>query len=337
LYHIFLKIRAIKKYLQIWCVIITKFKKDLQDSVSAVNIAINKVGIVGLEKKVDIVQDNKRISFYPKISALISLPADQRGIHMSRTSETIEEVINEVIFKPTPTIELVADRIIKKLLTRHPYTSQAEVKLEGKIVVQARDKGERTIQKSYDISSFVNVKKDANGETDYNYFIGASAVGMTVCPCAKEMSQEYAEDIIKTRKDINISGEDLKKLLNILPFSSHNQRSVGSIIVQIKDLEDHKVDVFDIIDVIEESMSGRIQSVLKRPEEAELVRSAHLKPLFSEDVIREMVKNFMIKGFSNLEDNFKITFKIESFESIHPHNVYAELKTTVGELKKSVK
>jgi GTP cyclohydrolase-4 len=295
------------------------------------------VGIVELEKKVEIVQENKRYSFYPKISALINLPAEQRGIHMSRTSETIEEVINEVIFKPTPTIELVGDRIIKRLMERHPYTSKAEVKLEGKIIVQVRENEERIIQKSYNISSFVKAQRLNSGTIDFNYFISASAVGMTVCPCAKELSLEYAEEVVKSRNDINISGEDLNKLLNILPFSSHNQRSIGTIIVQIKDLDNHKIDVLDIIDIIEESMSGKIQSVLKRPEEAELVRSAHLKPLFSEDVIREMAKNFIIRDFPNLEDNFKVKFKIESFESIHPHNVYAELKTTIGELKEKLK
>ncbi len=313
-----------------------RFKSDLQNSNSSLDIALDKVGIVDLEKKVEIVQENKRYSFYPKISALINLPAQQRGIHMSRTSETIEEVINEVIFKPTPNIESVADQIVKKLLEKHPYTTIAEVKLEGSIVVQVRESEERTIQKSYDISSYVLAEKNESGKIDFNYFIGGSAVGMTVCPCAKEMSQEYAEEIIKSRKDINISEEDLKKLINILPFSSHNQRSKGTIIVQIKDLNSHKVDVLDIIDIIEESMSGRIQSVLKRPEEAELVRSAHLKPLFSEDVIREMAKNFLARDFPNLEDNFKINFKIESYESIHPHNVYAELTTTLGALKKNI-
>ncbi len=309
----------------------------MQDSGSGIDIPIDKVGIVELEKKVEIVQENKKYSFYPKISALINLPAEQRGIHMSRTSETIEEVINEVIFKPTPTIELVGDTIVKKLLERHPYTSKAEVKLEGKIVVQVRENDERIIQKSYDISSFVKASRDKLGDIDYNYFIGASAVGMTVCPCAKELSLEYAEKVVKSRKDINVSEEDLNKLLNILPFSSHNQRSIGTIIIQIKDLTNHKVDVLDIIDVIEQSMSGKIQSVLKRPEEAELVRIAHLKPLFSEDVIREMAKNFILRDFPNLDDDFKVKFKIESLESIHPHNVYAELKTTVGELKQKVK
>ena len=284
----------------------------------------------------EIIQEDKKYSFYPKISALISLPAQQRGIHMSRTSETIEEVINEAIFEPTPTIEVVADRIIRKLLERHPYTSKAEVGLKGKIIVQVRESEQRNIQKAYNISSYAYAKKTESGEVDYNYYISASAVGMTVCPCAKELSQEYAAEIIKAREDIKVSEADIEKLINILPFSSHNQRSKGTIIVQIKDLENHKVDVLDIIDVIEESMSGKIQSVLKRPEEAELIRTAHLKPLFSEDVVREMAKNFMLKEFPNLNDSFKVIFKIESEESIHPHNVYAEMKTTVGNLKKAI-
>ncbi|MFX1460076.1 MAG: GTP cyclohydrolase, FolE2/MptA family, partial [Promethearchaeota archaeon] len=180
------------------------FRKDLQDSISTIDIPIDKVGIVGVEKKVDIVQENKKYSFYPKISALISLPSHKRGIHMSRTSETIEEIINEVIFKPTPSVEVVGDRIARKLLQKHSYTEKVEVKLEGKIIVQAKDDKQRTIQKAYNITSFVKAWKNQQKKIDFNYFIGASAIGMTVCPCAKEMSQEYAEEIIKNRSDINI-------------------------------------------------------------------------------------------------------------------------------------
>ena len=45
------------------------FKADLQDSNSSLDIALDKVGIVDLEKKVEIVQENKSYSFYPKISS----------------------------------------------------------------------------------------------------------------------------------------------------------------------------------------------------------------------------------------------------------------------------
>jgi GTP cyclohydrolase FolE2 len=43
-------------------------------------LPIDKVGIINVRKKVDIIQENKKYSFYPHISALISLPAEQRGI-----------------------------------------------------------------------------------------------------------------------------------------------------------------------------------------------------------------------------------------------------------------
>jgi len=317
-------------------ILIHQFKKDLQNSNASLKLDIDKVGIINVEKKVDIVQANKKYSFYPKISALISLPGEQRGIHMSRSSETIEEVINEVIFKPTPTIEILADQVVKKLLKRHPYTSRVEVKLEGNIIVQVRENSHRNVQKSYEISSCTIARRKKEDEIEYNYYIGASAVGMTACPCALGMSKEYAEEVIKNRIDIDISDELAKKLINILPFASHNQRSKGTIKLQIRNLDKQKIDVLDIIEIIEESMSGRIQSVLKRPEEAELVRSAHLKPLFAEDLIREMAKNFIGRDFPNLDDDLHLTFKVESYESIHPHNVYAEMNTSIGELKEII-
>ncbi len=309
-----------------------KFRKDMQDSKSFINLRIDKVGIIGVNKKVEIIQENKKYSFYPSISALISLPQNQRGIHMSRSSETIEEVINESVFKPASTIETVADRIARKLFERHPYTSNIEVKLEGSINVQLREIEHRNIQKTYDVSSLVYGKKNELGQINYEYFIGVKAVGMTCCPCALNLSKQYAEDILKTRKDIKISDEDITKILNLLPFASHNQRSEGTIIVQIKDLNKQEIDVLDVIDVIEESMSGRIQSILKRPDEGELVRSAHLKPLFAEDVVREMGKNFIARNFPILDDT-DIIFKVETFESIHPYNVYCELKMKYAELK----
>lgn len=314
---------------------ISLFRKDMQESKSFINLGIDKVGIIEVKKKVEIIQENKKYSFYPKISALISLPQNQRGIHMSRSSETIEEVINESVFKPAPTIEIVADRIARKLFDHHPYTSKIEVKLEGSIVVQLRENNHRTIQKTYDVSSLVYGKKNELGQKEYEYFIGAKALGMTCCPCALNLSKEYAEDVIKTRKDISVSEEDLQKLLNILPFSSHNQRCIGTIIVQIKDLDKQQIDILDVIDVIEESMSARIQSVLKRPEEGELIRTAHLKPLFAEDVVREMGKNLISRNFPILDDA-EIIFKVETFESIHPYNVYCELKRKYVDLKKQI-
>ena len=50
-----------------------------------------------------------------------------------------------------------------------------------------------------------------------------------------------------------------------------------------------------------------------------------------------MAKNFILRDFPNIENDFEIKFKILSHESIHPHNVFEELTTTIGDLKKRLK
>jgi GTP cyclohydrolase FolE2 len=49
-----------------------------------------------------------------------------------------------------------------------------------------------------------------------------------------------------------------------------------------------------------------------------------------------MAKNFVSRDFPNLDDNLNITFKCLTQESIHPYDVFAELTTTLGELKSAV-
>jgi GTP cyclohydrolase-4 len=55
-------------------------------------IPIDKVGIVNLRKRIKILHGNKAYEFSPTFSAFVQLPKQQRGIHMSRSSEAIEEV-----------------------------------------------------------------------------------------------------------------------------------------------------------------------------------------------------------------------------------------------------
>ena len=130
---------------------------------------------------------------------------------MSRSSETIEEIIKEIVFEPASTIEIVSDKIAKTLIERHPYTAKIEVKLEGKIIVQVREGENRANQKAYDVSSIVKAHKTSKGEFDFNYFISGSAYGMTCCPCALGMSKEFAQEVIKNRNDIDISEETDRK------------------------------------------------------------------------------------------------------------------------------
>jgi GTP cyclohydrolase-4 len=61
----------------------------------------------------------------------VDLPAVQKGSHLSRNLEAIREVVDESIATPVTGIENLAVDICKKLLVKHEYASEANVKIEA--------------------------------------------------------------------------------------------------------------------------------------------------------------------------------------------------------------
>ncbi|MEO0112205.1 MAG: GTP cyclohydrolase, FolE2/MptA family, partial [candidate division WOR-3 bacterium] len=77
----------------------------------------------------------------------------------------------------------------------------------------------------------------------------------------------------------------------------------------------------DLIELIEDSTSSPVYSLLKREDEKYVVENAFKNPRFVEDVVRDVALK--------LESNPLITWysiECESFESIHNHNAYAYLE-----------
>lgn len=315
-------------------------KKDLQASSSDQNgeITIDKVGITGIKKRIQVNWDEfHQYWVAPKISALIRLPKHQRGIHMSRSAETIEDSINMTVFKPVHSLEELAKRILDHLLDSHTYSDHAEVSMAGDLIIQVKNGEDRQGQKPFEITVDANADRiNGNGRRYYGK-VGLAAWGMTCCPCAQEMNIEYIESLVSQRKDLNITHEDLEKLIKIIPVASHNQRAQARIQIGFNNLDKEVLNVLDLIEVMESSMSGRIQAVLKRPDEAELVRIAHFDPVFVEDAVRRMALKLLDSQFIHISNETPVQISIESYESIHVHNAYAEINSTFGELRTNLK
>jgi GTP cyclohydrolase-4 len=317
-----------------------QYKKDLQNSSSKEfgEIILDRVGITNVKKRIQIIWDEyHQYWISSKISALIRLPKNQRGIHMSRSAETIEEAINLMLYSPVHSLEQFAKRVLDKLLESHDYTDHAEITIAGDLILQINDGEGRQGQKPFEITLEAALDKGINGEKKYYGKVGIAAWGMTCCPCAQQMNIEYIQSIFATRTDIKISQEDINKLLHIIPVASHNQRALGKIQIGFKSLDKEIMDVLDLIEIIESSMSGRIHAVLKRPDEAELVRVAHFDPVFVEDAIRRMASKLTQDKFNSINDDTSVQISIISYESIHIHDVYAEINSTFGDLRKSTK
>jgi GTP cyclohydrolase I len=108
----------------------------------------------------------------------------------------------------------------------------------------------------------------------------------TLCPCSKSISERGA----------------------------HNQR--GEVTFAVRSSQ--PVWLEDLIQLVEQSASCELYSVLKRPDEKAVTERAYDNPVFVEDLVRN------VAVLANREDAI-IWYKVEAenFESIHNHNAYA--------------
>ena len=336
-------------------------KADLQAEFNIFpELSLNRVGIKGVKKRIEVHRGKGEQILYinPIIDAYVHLPGSQRAIHMSRSVESVESVINDSVVEPVKNIEEFARRIVDSLLELHDYSESAEVHIEGDLIIQSNNgNGENgnkqtnlkpsqkinLVQKIYEILCNAkavrsNQKREENASrVNYELEIGISAYGMTCCPCAQQMNREYSIEILKKDPTLNLTDGQIQKIISTIPIASHNQRALAAIILKTKDIENEIIDLFDLVEAIENGMSGKISSILKRPEEASLVRHAHMNPVFVEDAVRLIALNLSASRFSGISDETQVKIKIESYESIHSHNAYAELNTTLKDLREKTK
>jgi GTP cyclohydrolase-4 len=289
---------------------------------------LTRVGVTGVKKlvKVERGNDERPVVLISDFEVFVDLPSDRKGANLSRNFEAIDEVLEEAINCPVYEIEELCGEIAKRLLLRHEYATRAEVKMKSEYIVRRQTPVTRANgQEVVDI--FAEAVARAGPAGYVRKTVGAEVLGMTACPCAQEiMKEEVREELAK----LGISEKDASDLADRLPIATHNQRGRGSISIEVRDRRCVSID--RIIKIIEESMSSRVFGLLKRPDEAVVVKRAHSNPKFVEDCVRTMAQK-VVAAFSDLPDDAAVTLKQINEESIHQHNAFAERTAKMSELR----
>ncbi len=292
---------------------------------------LTRVGVTGVKKlvKVERGNDERPVVLISNFEVFVDLPSDRKGANLSRNFEVIDEVLEQAINRPVYEIEELCGEIAKRLLSRHEYASRAEVKMKSEYIVRRQSPVTKAIcQEVVDIFAEA-VARAARSSPPYNVrkTVGAEVLGMTACPCAQEiMKEEVRQELMGA----GLSDEVAFDLAERLPVATHNQRGRGSISVEVHDRRCVSID--RIIKIIEESMSSRVFGLLKRPDEAVVVKKAHSNPKFVEDCVRTMAQK-LVEVFTDLPDDAAVTLKQINEESIHQHNAFAERTAKMGELR----
>lgn len=290
---------------------------------------LTRVGVTGVKKlvKVERGNDERPVVLISNFEVFVDLPSDRKGANLSRNFEAIDEVLEEAINCPVYEIEELCGEIAKRLLFRHEYASRAEVKMKSEYIVRRQTPVTKVnCQEVVDIFAEAVAKAGPAGG-NVRKTVGAEVLGMTACPCAQEiMKEEVRQELAK----LGISEQAISDLTERLPIATHNQRGRGSISIEVHDRRCVSID--RIIKIIEDSMSSRVFGLLKRPDEAVVVKRAHSNPKFVEDCVRTMAQK-LVEAFTDLPDDAAVTLKQINEESIHQHNAFAERTADMGELR----
>jgi len=134
---------------------------------------------------------------------------------------------------------------------------------------------------------------ESNGEGRHVDFVVTVKVPVaTLCPCSKAISARGA----------------------------HNQRGVVTFSLRFS----KPVWIEEMIDLVEQSASCELYSLLKRPDEKLVTERAYDNPVFVEDLVR----NVALRAKQHPQITW-FRVEAENFESIHNHNAYAVIEQSI--------
>jgi GTP cyclohydrolase I/GTP cyclohydrolase-4 len=298
---------------------------DVQSQRPAVQLSLSRVGVTGVEKVIRIKQNGSEQLFSAQFECVVDLGPNQKGAHMSRFEEVVNEAINHVVLgESTFKAEQLAEHIAQ-LVRERQDARRAEVSIEARFPEHkpAPISGIQT-QELYTLHG--SALASAKGT---RRLVGVTAQGMTACPCA----QELVADKARTRLERDgFSDSDIERILEAVPVATHNQRGLGTLQIGCTEMCDDEIDAATLLEIVEQSMSSEIYELMKRSDEGHVVEKAHRRPRFVEDCVREMI-NGAVTAFPALDDRAFLEAKQVNLETIHQHNVVAERFGTLGEIR----
>ncbi len=298
---------------------------DVQAREPAVALSLSQVGVTGVEKVIRLQQGGSEQLFWARFECVVELGANQKGAHMSRFEEVVNETIGQVVLGEAPfKAETLAEHIAL-LVRERQGARRAEVTVQARFPEHkpAPVSGIET-QELYTLHGCAVASASGTRR-----LIGVTAQGMTACPCAQELVAAGARERLAEE---GYEGDEIERILAAVPVATHNQRGLGTLHIGLPEGLDAEIDAAVLVQIVEGSMSSEIYELMKRSDEAHVVTKAHRHPRFVEDCVREMIRG-TVERFPQLPDEVWLSARQENLETIHQHNVVAERYGTLGEIR----
>jgi GTP cyclohydrolase I/GTP cyclohydrolase-4 len=296
--------------------------QDLQQSLPPAAISLTRAGVTRSAKAIRISHEGAEKLFQAEVQCFADLNPQQKGVHMSRFEEGINEAIDEVVLGEALVVEQLAEHIAQRVVAAQGAL-RSEVRVRASYpVVRTTPVSDIPSQEMYELIGVAAASPSGSRRV-----VGVSAQGMNACPCAQGLIRVQAEAALG--RD-GFQPDEIRRIVQLVPIATHNQRAKGTLYVGTTDGTEVSADL--LIAIVEDSMSSEIYELMKRPDEQYVVDRAHRRPRFVEDSVREMIRG-VVERLPGLGDDTFVWAHQANFETIHTHDVEAERSGLLGEIR----
>jgi GTP cyclohydrolase I/GTP cyclohydrolase-4 len=289
-------------------------------------VSLSRVGVNETEKVVRLITPEGEHPYHATFECVVELAGDQKGAHMSRFEEVINETIGELVVSASTTLraEHLAAHIAEVVRDRQ-QARRAEVTMVARYPENkpAPVSGIAT-QEIYTLLATASATDRGTRQ-----IIGVQAQGMTACPCAQGLIEASSRERLLAD---GFTDDEIERVFAAVPVATHNQRGLGTLEIGLPAGAGVQLDARQLVQIVENSMSSEIFELMKRSDEGAVVERAHRNPRFVEDCVREMIAG-VVDLLPQLGDDVWIGTRQENLETIHQHNVIAERFGVLGEIR----
>ena len=256
---------------------------DVQNQADEREVPLAKVGVKGLEYPIRVLDKVKKIHHTTaRVDLFADLPQHFKGTHMSRFVEIFHRFREDLSM---PRFLEMLTEIREDLDAESAFGSMAFPYFIEKAAPVSRLPGIISCQCLYRGRVSKKSKKAADSFSRH-FTVAVSVPVNTVCPCSKAIADRGA----------------------------HNQRGIVTVDLELGPffwLE-------DIVDLVENSASSPVYSLIKREDEKYITERAYDNPKFVEDLVRDVYVKIL-----EMDQFPRFSVEAENFESIHNHSAYA--------------
>lgn len=281
-------------------------RTDIPSQAPVIRVPIARVGTSRVEVPITYLDSNGRATVAScEIDVTIRLPADRRGVHMSR----FQEAAMRLTEREWQDLGQATEALVDDARTAQA-TTEAEAQLQARVFF--RKLTERTRRCTLIPARLEHVCRHAEGARVRAFHLTLGV--MTACPCTLAYSKLKSARTLAA--ELGVPADVVHGVLP--PTFTHSQPGALRVGVSGRGALPRVDDVFEAI----ASSAHLVESVLKRPDEHALVERTHEQPQFCEDIVRSVA--VAVAALCGTDDEVRV--RVELDESIHPHRAVAELR-----------